>query len=158
MLSSSEISSHTARRSVAVGLLMFNGVWRPHVTVTRDIYLRSSRVDLCRCSVDSQLRVRVTDAALSRDLFPADYDLQHGAAGESRPTRWMAPESLVHDHRASSASDMVRSHIPAIKMFHRYRKSVSWHSGRIRHDTRCCFNVRSKADMSRLNLPHGDDK
>ena len=27
----------------------------------------------------------------------------------------------------------------------------------IRYDTRCCFNVRSKADMSRLNLPHGDD-
>ena len=27
----------------------------------------------------------------------------------------------------------------------------------IRHDTRCYFNVRSKADMSQLNLPHGDD-
>jgi len=24
-----------------------------------------------------------------------------------------------------------------------------------RYDTRCYFNVRSKADMSRLNLPHG---
>jgi len=27
----------------------------------------------------------------------------------------------------------------------------------VRYDTRCYFNVRSKADMSRLNLPHGDD-
>ena len=27
----------------------------------------------------------------------------------------------------------------------------------IRYDTRCCFNVRSKADMSQLNLPHGTD-
>ena len=27
----------------------------------------------------------------------------------------------------------------------------------IRCDTRCYFNVRSKADMNRLNLPHGDD-
>jgi len=27
----------------------------------------------------------------------------------------------------------------------------------LRYDTRCCFNVRSKADMSRLNLPHGAD-
>jgi len=26
---------------------------------------------------------------------------------------------------------------------------------RIRYDTRCYFNVRSKADMSQLNLPHG---
>ena len=27
----------------------------------------------------------------------------------------------------------------------------------IRYDTRCYFNVRSKADMSQLNLPHGID-
>ena len=27
----------------------------------------------------------------------------------------------------------------------------------IRYDTRCHFNVRSKADMSQLNLPHGND-
>jgi len=27
----------------------------------------------------------------------------------------------------------------------------------IRYDTGCYFNVRSKADMSRLNLPHGSD-
>ena len=27
----------------------------------------------------------------------------------------------------------------------------------IRYDTRCYFNVRSKADISRLNLPHGTD-
>ena len=25
----------------------------------------------------------------------------------------------------------------------------------IRYDTRCYFNVRSKADVSQLNLPHG---
>jgi len=27
----------------------------------------------------------------------------------------------------------------------------------IRYDTRCYFNVRSKANMSQLNLPHGTD-
>jgi len=27
----------------------------------------------------------------------------------------------------------------------------------IRHDTRCYFNVRSKADTSQLNLPHGNN-
>jgi len=26
----------------------------------------------------------------------------------------------------------------------------------IRYDTRCYFNVRSKADMSQLHLPHGN--
>ena len=29
------------------------------------------------------------------------------------------------------------------------------HISCIRYDTRCCFNVRSKADISQLNLPHG---
>jgi len=28
---------------------------------------------------------------------------------------------------------------------------------RIRYDTRCYFNVQSKADISQLNLPHGTD-
>jgi len=27
----------------------------------------------------------------------------------------------------------------------------------VRYDTRCYFNVRSKADISQLNLPHGND-
>ena len=29
--------------------------------------------------------------------------------------------------------------------------------GMIRYDTRCYFNVRSKADINPLNLPHGTD-
>ena len=33
---------------------------------------------------------------------------------------------------------------------YRYR-----HANAILHDTRCCFNVQSKADTSQLNLPHG---
>ena len=33
-------------------------------------------------------------------------------------------------------------------------KDVQW-SGWVRYDTRCYFNVRSKADISQLNLPHG---
>jgi len=27
----------------------------------------------------------------------------------------------------------------------------------LRYDTRCYFHMRSKADMSQLNLPHGND-
>ena len=27
----------------------------------------------------------------------------------------------------------------------------------LRYDTRCYFNMRSKADISQLNLPHGTD-
>ena len=35
---------------------------------------------------------------------------------------------------------------------------VKWKmSSRRRYDTRCYFNVCSKADISQLNLPHGTD-
>jgi len=33
----------------------------------------------------------------------------------------------------------------------------SYTSMELRYDTRCYFNVRSKADISQLNLPHGTD-
>ena len=35
--------------------------------------------------------------------------------------------------------------------------SVHGDADTIQYDARCYFNVRSKADMSRLNLPHGND-
>ena len=38
-----------------------------------------------------------------------------------------------------------------------YLLKILTERGTIRYDTRCYFNVRSKADMNQLNLPHGDD-
>ena len=38
-----------------------------------------------------------------------------------------------------------------------YRENRDRNSVTIRYDTTCYFNVRSKADVSRLNLPHGTD-
>jgi len=35
--------------------------------------------------------------------------------------------------------------------------AIRKHNVTVRYDTRCSFNVRSKADMSQLNLPHGND-
>ena len=35
------------------------------------------------------------------------------------------------------------------------RAVVKFLSPKLRYDTRCYFNVRSKADMSQLNLTHG---
>jgi len=34
---------------------------------------------------------------------------------------------------------------------------IEWYVCMIRYDTRCYFNVRSKAGISRLNVPHGND-
>jgi len=38
-----------------------------------------------------------------------------------------------------------------------FRQPCRLDQQQIRYDTRCYFNVRSKADISRLNLPHADD-
>lgn len=59
---------------------------------------------LCR-SIDDALQVKITDNALSRDLFPMDYHCL--GDNENRPVRWMALESLVNNE-FSSASDVVR--------------------------------------------------
>ena len=54
-------------------------------------------------SVDDRLRVRLTDAALSSDLYSAEY--ARLSDGAFRPIRWAAPESLLRE-RHSPASDV----------------------------------------------------
>lgn len=61
------------------------------------------------CSIDEALQVKITDNALSRDLFPMDYHCL--GDNENRPVRWMALESLVNNE-FSSASDVVRFFSP----------------------------------------------
>ncbi|XP_041356261.1 tyrosine-protein kinase RYK-like [Gigantopelta aegis] len=55
------------------------------------------------CVVDGDYIVKITDNALSRDLFPADYDCL--GDNENRPVKWMAVEALL-DRRFSPASDV----------------------------------------------------
>ncbi|GAB1294588.1 Tyrosine-protein kinase RYK [Apodemus speciosus] len=57
------------------------------------------------CVIDDTLQVKITDNALSRDLFPMDYHCL--GDNENRPVRWMALESLV-TNEFSSASDVSR--------------------------------------------------
>ena len=52
--------------------------------------------------------------------------------------------SWCHCHSLSLASVKSRLVLPF------------WYRLTIRYDTRCYFNVRSKADISQLNLPHGN--
>nr|XP_056705282.1 tyrosine-protein kinase RYK isoform X2 [Euleptes europaea] len=55
------------------------------------------------CVIDEALQVKITDNALSRDLFPMDYHCL--GDNENRPVRWMALESLVNNE-FSGASDV----------------------------------------------------
>ncbi len=59
------------------------------------------------CRVMDDLTVKLTDYALSRDLFPQDYDcLPTDVSNERRPLKFMALES-IKDQRFSTASDVV---------------------------------------------------
>lgn len=55
------------------------------------------------CVIDDSMQVKITDNALSRDLFPMDYHCL--GDNENRPVRWMALESLLNND-FSSASDV----------------------------------------------------
>lgn len=55
------------------------------------------------CVVDERLSVRITDNALSRDLFPNDYHCL--GDNENRPIKWLALESLIYK-QFSPASDV----------------------------------------------------
>ncbi|XP_071545509.1 tyrosine-protein kinase Dnt-like isoform X3 [Panulirus ornatus] len=46
------------------------------------------------CLIDSELQVRVSDTALSRDLFPQDYHCL--GDNENRPVKWLSLEALIH--------------------------------------------------------------
>ncbi|ALC38142.1 drl [Drosophila busckii] len=48
------------------------------------------------CVIDDQLRVKLTDSALSRDLFPGDYNCL--GDGEYRPIKWLSLEALQKSH------------------------------------------------------------
>ncbi|XP_054268451.1 tyrosine-protein kinase Dnt-like isoform X1 [Macrosteles quadrilineatus] len=75
---------------------------------TAAVYLHTQRIwhrDLAtrNCVVDEKLQVKVTDSALSRDLYPADYHCL--GDNENRPVKWLAYEALVH-RSFSAASDV----------------------------------------------------
>lgn len=65
-------------------------------------------------SVDDKLRVQITDNALSRDLFPADYHCL--GDNENRPVKWMSIESLTQK-TFSTASDVVSETLTLIISF-----------------------------------------
>jgi len=83
-----------------------------------------------------------------------------------RPFVCLSVRPIVRPPHAAAAG-LLLSAPPAgdIDRLPRGRRSAATASGvtaacpiqTIRYDTRCYFNVRSKADTSQLNLPHGTD-
>jgi len=59
---------------------------------------------------------------------------------------------------ALRAGDIDRLQAPALSSNGAAARRSAANAGSVKlYDTRCYFNVRSKADISQLNLPHGTD-
>lgn len=67
-----------------------------HGVVHKDIAARN-------CVIDDQLRVKLSDSSLSRDLFPGDYNCLGDS--ENRPIKWMSLEAL-QKKQFTEASDV----------------------------------------------------
>ncbi|KAG7170750.1 Tyrosine-protein kinase RYK-like [Homarus americanus] len=65
------------------------------------------------CVVSEKLQLRITDAALSRDLFPTDYESV--GAELARPIKWLSYEAIT-DRVVSTASDVPYVEVAACEM------------------------------------------
>ncbi|KAK3605750.1 hypothetical protein CHS0354_033945 [Potamilus streckersoni] len=97
----SECGSHYAlstQQLVYIAIQIIRGIQFLHrkKIIHKDISTRN-------CVIDSDLSIRITDNALSRDLFPGDYDCL--GDNENRPVKWLAVEAIV-ERRYSTASDV----------------------------------------------------
>ncbi|XP_068239049.1 tyrosine-protein kinase RYK-like isoform X1 [Palaemon carinicauda] len=74
---------------VSVGLQVLQALSYLHsrLLLHKDVATRN-------CVVDDNLTVKLTDCALARDLYPADYHCL--GDNENRPIKWLALESLTH--------------------------------------------------------------
>ena len=73
-----------------------------------------------------------------------------------RRRRLHRPRPSIRGTGDCSASEPARTRTPPPSDW--TAETLATHSdSTIRYDTRCYFNVRSKADISQLNLPHGTD-
>ena len=69
-------------------------------------------------SLDNNLVIKITDTALSRDLFPNDYHCL--GDNENRPVKWLAIEAIL-DRRFTPSSDVVSISRPyIIETMHSY--------------------------------------
>ncbi|KAK9758841.1 WIF domain [Popillia japonica] len=88
----------STRNLVEIGIQITLGITYLHSQCLchKDIATRN-------CVIDDKLQVKITDSALSRDLFPDDYCCLYD--NENRPVKWLAIETLLHK-QFTAASDL----------------------------------------------------
>ena len=74
-----------------------------------------------------------------------------------RPVREAGAADERETDQEEEVNDQEMHTEPVLQRVVLVRSGVRTDPGTIRYDTRCYFYVRSKADMSQLNLPHGTD-
>ncbi|OWK05973.1 hypothetical protein Celaphus_00012947, partial [Cervus elaphus hippelaphus] len=101
------------------------------------------------CVIDDTLQVKITDNALSRDLFPMDYHCLGDS--ENRWVRWTALESLVNNE-FSSASDVKLDEKDSDKEQQAFVKTVRDQASEIQVTTMLPESCKLR-DLHHRNLP-----
>jgi len=105
-----------------------------------------------RSGVARNFRQGVRQSVAFLSLHPVQLPYQVGRTIKKRHDisyRLNEPKIMYFPDRGAYAPYATCMATPLSIREHRYDTT--------RYDTRCYFNVRSKADMSQLNLPHGTD-
>ena len=107
---------------------------------------KSKKLENSKTKLIQNRRNEVHECSLSQSAKTAFYCLRciHQAACFKIQHCVSQTRNIFGDDYVSDADSGVQCPLNTIRLL-------------IRYDTRCYFNVRSKADMNRLNLPHGDD-
>ena len=126
------------------------GLWCPHCAVRRRLHSSFRRPVRPPSAPELSLLLRFQSAtACRKQLVLRDLWWR---CSESHRRRKCSRDLILTKIENNSTNTWLTVRFPSVP-----RSRSFWTDDTIRHDTRCYFNVRSKADMSQLNLPHGTD-
>ena len=126
------------------------GLWCPHCAVRRRLHSSFRRPVRPPSAPELSLLLRLQSAtACRKQLVLRDLWWR---CSESHWRRKCSRDLTLTKIENDSTDTWLAVRFPSVPWSRSF-----WTDDTIRYDTRCYFNVRSKADMSQLNLPHGTD-
>ncbi|ESN92270.1 hypothetical protein HELRODRAFT_194312 [Helobdella robusta] len=101
-INNKNIMQHKQQQPINLQQLVYMGIQIAHgVHYMHKKHLIHKDLGTRNCVVNNQLHVKVTDSALTADMFPDDYDWSD--SNDPRPIRWLALEALSNGVYSASS-------------------------------------------------------